>query len=97
MKDVISRYRLWRKRNGRCFQILGKKDIQKPSKTPLKMPTARLNQLQRQVVLNWYWGADSDFRRPINTIAAVSEQLRVSGANYIIYVVLGSDCCLSYR
>ena len=84
MVKALSMYRLYRRLSpGKCMQILGRKPVYLPARTPLKLPVARFNYKQRQAIINWYWGHESeaDYRTPLNTMQAVCAQLNVSQLN----------------
>ena len=79
-RSMPSVHKLWRKSSerGGYYQILGRKDVVRPEGAPLKLPRSKLTRAQRQVILDWYWGTNSDYSAPINSLSAVSAQLKVS-------------------
>ncbi len=71
MRDCVSQYRLWRKSGARYYQILGAKDVARPPTAPLQIPKACLNARQKKTIVAWYWGENSNYSKPINSLAAV--------------------------
>ena len=76
---VKSLFRLWRcsSRDG-YYQILGKKDVVRPSNTPLKLSQRVLSPLQRKTILNWRFGSPANYESPINTFTAIAQQLKLN-------------------
>ena len=59
------------------YQINGVVDITKPDNTPLKMPKRPFSLKQKQVILNWRYGVPPTYGRPINSVSAIAQQLKV--------------------
>ena len=72
-------YRLWRKLSlmGGYYQILGRKEVVRPPHTFLHLPKAQFNWRQRQTIINWRFGVPPNYDQPINSLAAVAQQLKV--------------------
>ena len=71
-------YQFWRSTHEGPRQTPGREPVHRPPNAPLYLPRARLTRKQRQAVINWYWGPNSDHRQPLNTVGAVAAQLKVS-------------------
>ena len=56
-----SEHRLWRKDVTGYYQIMGSKEVVRPEGVPLKMPKFKFNLAQRQVIIDWFFGKNSDF------------------------------------
>ena len=81
MVKTAATYQCWRDTHEGPRQKPGREPVHRPLNVPLYLPRAWLTRQQRQMIIDWYWGPNSDHREPLNTVGAVAAQLKVSHEN----------------